>query len=245
MVTMREAVDAYEQRYFSGKGKELADRTNVILSKNDLSFHDMFHIMASGVIPMISGDLVGGFRRLEDVGAVDNIVGIKSEFLEAIYLKVFIRLDGFEKISFNEIKASIYNDAFKTVINSINKQLQEIENSQSDNNGIKYSNIHAVNNLFDSYNNHREVVDLLGVKTKKFCEYISINTFISDEEIESHIKSAEKLYNKLKNTHPECFLTGMDEEKLLDLDIKCFQVDNFTATEKEKLQKNKVITRFT
>ncbi|MEZ5690034.1 MAG: hypothetical protein R3D71_00020 [Rickettsiales bacterium] len=236
MVTMREAVAAYEKRYYDGKGGEIASNSGIKVE--DYQIHDMYHLIASGALKISDNhEVVSGIRKLENSDLVDRAMGVKAEILSAIYLKVFEDIMVDQNRSFQRLKNSDFiKEQFDIAKSSIDLQMKDSELNYKQSYKIDYHDNKFVNKLYESYNEYRGKVNSSS-NVRKFKADININDFISDEEIEFHRDKAENLFYSLRQGHPEFFINSVNEGALLDLDIKEFTIDNFMATEKEKLKK--------
>ncbi len=254
MVTIGDVVKSYEHRYYESDGFDLAKNTGVKIRNNSAHGHDMFHIRASGLPKIVNDnnlDTVDGYKKLENSGLVDRLIGIKAEILTDIYTQVFDNLNNSQHKDLQHINENPCRElVFKAAVKSTDAQLRDAEYSRRQKNNNDDQNIHyhkndAVSNLFDSYNTYRqetEISEHLRVKlkyiTKEFDKVISVNTFVSEEEIAMHVKRAEELYYRLKKLIVDEAKTKIDIDDLFKTDIKEFSIANFTEQEKHLLRKN-------
>jgi len=205
---MRDAVIAYNKRYYGGKGKEiLKDLVGIELP--DQEQHDISHILVSGIanLNMQEKSLLEQFAFLDENGLVARNAGLKAELLQYIYDNG-VMLGS--TTSLEQVK-SYYQQSLPIIF-------ARYVNGKD---GNKLSKVPELGVLLSSYN---------GIHTK-------FENIITPEEIEFHVQKASDLYDKLNAEHPDCFNKGFpDYEKLLDLDLKEFAIDNFTMAEKIKLR---------
>jgi|GEM_PF-4764296 len=216
MVTMRDAVKAYDQHYYGGKGMDiLYDLTGVRI--RNPQWHDVFHVIVSGIQNMDEkdGDLKRRFEILDESGLTYKNVGVKAELLQHIYLLTF---DDSSKSD------NLYLDEYLegSVASIFDRYIDKVDYGESKKN---YSHIPQLNSLITSYKN----IDF---------NHCRVSDFISDVELKFHIEKAKQLHDRLAEKHPDWF-NGDGRffiEKMLDADLNEFRIDNFTAVEKGLLR---------
>lgn len=228
MFTMRDATGVYHKRYYGEEGVEIGKKIRVGI--NDVRIHDMFHIIASGIISDLSHNqlndseaVIYSLESIENAKLVNRIVGAEAETLQKIYRDAFNAMNSMYYSDGNYIMREL-KEYYITFFDKMKSYNSAIDNGQIVlNEGNLYSHIPAVNEFFISYND---------ANYPRFLEFFSM------EQIEFHLEKAKALYNKLYEEHPECVNPErkLDYEKLLDIGLCEFKIDNFMAVEKEKLR---------
>ncbi len=191
MVTMRDAIEAYNKRYYDGKGEAMLEDKGYNGEKRP--FHDMCHVIASGIANFNIGDcnLIDSFKFLDKTGLVARNAGMKAEMLEYIYNNALA-------------KKTVSKDDIQWYFSSII---------------VKVVGKFTVPHQEQSKSHIAELHDI-----------------ISDKEIIFHTDKARELAEKLERNHPECCNNSgsLDFDKLLDLDLNEFAINNFTIEDKKK-----------
>lgn len=225
MVTMRDAVEAYNKRYYGGKGEEKIKKLNTKVKNGDQNSHDFFHVISSGVVNILENNdnFVERYKFLDDRGLVNRNSGIKAEILAKIYMDVFSFLE--EKKEIN--KDIIVENLQKYILKIGNIFAKEIYNCNQENK--EYSHVVQLKELIAGY---QKYIDQNNLFTKD-----EIYNFISSDEIDFHIEKSQKLFEELKNNIHDCFMNGKCSiNSFLREDVNNFKIDNFTMTEKIKLR---------
>lgn len=225
-LTMGEAVEVNNDRYYGGRGEELAEKYNFIIYNRPV--HDMFHLISGGALNVAIGancvgDINRGLEYLERHGLASRLVGVKAEVLQGIYDISFELLNKGKEPTW-ELMSNIINIYCRDMFVYMLKYM-DILRAKSPSSIPEYSHIPEINKLFLDY-------ELLAPDKRT----VNASNFFKRSEIDFHIGKAVELYNRLKESHPECVKDGkLDTEELLKLDVNELRIDNFQQLERLKL----------
>ena len=235
MITMKEAAAAYNKRYYGSKGVETLYKINGNFTNKKAfnesveltaTLHDMGHLISSGVLNVKATNFDDSFKIFEDTIGVERLVGAKAELLQHIYNKAFGIWDANKgKDLFSERNSGQVFDIMKQDTleyfkhNTVPLMQEMIGNVKTDG---SYSHIPKLDSLIASYK------DMTNPK---------LEDFFSDEDIKFHTEKAGKFYQRLEQTHPECFVDGKIEyENMMNLDVRECCINNLSAVEVNKLR---------